>query len=97
MFFKPITSIHFEYEFWKNMRQPIIKNIIDGSEISLLITPIIGFNQSQQRLGYGLNFYNDYLDKYNHIYTIGLAYDFQRNDEFITDRRDKVINLIITN
>jgi 5-formyltetrahydrofolate cyclo-ligase len=97
MIFKPITTIHFEYEYWKNMRQPIIDTVVSGEDISLMIVPLIGFNDTKHRLGYGLNHYNNYLHSHEKIKTIGLAYDFQSNNDFITNRYDKVLDLIITN
>ncbi|MDR0674661.1 MAG: 5-formyltetrahydrofolate cyclo-ligase [Mycoplasmataceae bacterium] len=97
MFFKPITTIHFEYEYWKNMRQPSTSTIVNGDQITLMIIPLIGFNKTKHRLGYGFNHYNNYLNTHTNIRTIGLAYDFQRNDEFVINRYDKVLDLIITN
>jgi 5-formyltetrahydrofolate cyclo-ligase len=58
---------------------------------------MVGFNKRLQRLGYGLHFYNDYLKQTNKIYTVGLAYDFQLNNDFKTTTRDKILDIIITN
>jgi 5-formyltetrahydrofolate cyclo-ligase len=79
------------------MRQPITHNIINGNDISLMIVPLIGFNKTKHRLGYGFNHYNDYLRFHDKIETIGLAYDFQNNEEFMINQRDKMLDLIITN
>ncbi|MDR0825795.1 MAG: 5-formyltetrahydrofolate cyclo-ligase [Mycoplasmataceae bacterium] len=97
MFFKPITTIHFEYEYWKNMRQPVAGQTIDIKDIELMIVPVVAFNKRLQRLGYGLHFYNDYLKLTNKIYTVGLAYDFQLNNDFKTTARDKILDIMITN
>jgi 5-formyltetrahydrofolate cyclo-ligase len=96
MVFKPIRSVHFEHEYWKNMRQPTIQSTINGNDIETMVVPLIGFNNSNYRLGYGFNHYNDFLHTYN-IHTIGLAYDFQRNDDFVTNRYDKMLKMVITN
>jgi 5-formyltetrahydrofolate cyclo-ligase len=79
------------------MRQPTTPTIINGDNISLMIVPLIAFNKTNHRLGYGFNHYNKYLHTYSNIRTIGLAYDFQKNNDFITNRYDKVLDLIITN
>jgi 5-formyltetrahydrofolate cyclo-ligase len=79
------------------MRQPIIKSIVDCKDVELMIVPLIGFNKSNHRMGYGFNHYNDYLHNSKNIYTIGLAYEFQRNDEFITTSYDKMLDKIVTN
>jgi 5-formyltetrahydrofolate cyclo-ligase len=79
------------------MRQPSTSTIVNGDQITLMIIPLIGFNKTKHRLGYGFNHYNNYLNTHTNIRTIGLAYDFQRNDEFVINRYDKVLDLIITN
>jgi 5-formyltetrahydrofolate cyclo-ligase len=79
------------------MREPATNVIIDINDISLMLVPMVGYNKNNYRLGYGLNFYNTYLDIPNKIYTIGLAYQFQYNNEFITTNYDKILDTIITN
>jgi 5-formyltetrahydrofolate cyclo-ligase len=96
LLFKPIQSIHFKHEYWKNMKQPVTKDVIDGENIQLMIMPAIGFNDSHKRLGYGFHHYNKYLSKYSNIFTIGLAYQFQRNNQFTTTSFDKMLNKVIT-
>jgi 5,10-methenyltetrahydrofolate synthetase len=97
MEFKPIESIHFPFEYWKNMRQPLTNQVVLGDQISSMIIPMIAFSDTKKRLGYGFNHYNNYLHQYTKIYTIGLAYDFQRNNDFVVNRYDKMLNVIITN
>jgi 5-formyltetrahydrofolate cyclo-ligase len=79
------------------MRQPLTKTIIGIDDISLMLVPMIGYNKNNHRLGYGLNFYNAYLNVSNNIYTVGLAYQFQYNNEFITTNYDKILDTVITN
>jgi 5-formyltetrahydrofolate cyclo-ligase len=79
------------------MRQPVSAPTVKGNEIGLMIIPLIGFNTAKYRLGYGFNHYNNYLHYYGKIHTIGLAYSFQKNDDFVTNNYDKVLDLIITN
>jgi 5-formyltetrahydrofolate cyclo-ligase len=79
------------------MREPATKTIVHNQDISLMIVPTIAFNKSNYRLGYGLNFYNNFLEEEHNIYTIGLAYDFQLNNEFTTTKQDKSLDVIITN
>jgi 5-formyltetrahydrofolate cyclo-ligase len=97
MNFKPINTIHFDYGYWKSMREPTTNTIIHSQDISVMLVPIIAFNKSNHRLGYGLNFYNNFLQEEQNIYTIGLAYDFQLNNEFTTTKKDKPLDVIITN
>jgi 5-formyltetrahydrofolate cyclo-ligase len=79
------------------MRQPRIRSIVRPDDIELMVLPTIGFNKSNQRMGYGFHYYNNYLHTTKNIYTIGLSYDFQRNDEFITTSYDKMLDKVVTN
>jgi 5-formyltetrahydrofolate cyclo-ligase len=79
------------------MREPVTKSIVGINDIGLMLVPMIGYNKNNRRLGYGLNFYNAYLDTPNNIYTIGLAYQFQYNNDFITTNYDKILDTVITN
>lgn len=96
MVFKPITSINFEYEYWKSMRQPNTPVEIKGEDIKIMLIPMIGFSDKKKRLGFGFNHYNDYLTAHNKIFTIGLAYALQQSDTFVTTSRDKILDMIIT-
>lgn len=95
MKFVEITKINFEYEFWHSMKQPTSNKVINGNEIQLLIVPLIGFNKDNYRMGYGMNFYNNYL-KFNKIDTIGLAYSFQKTNDIILTNKDIKLDKIIT-
>lgn len=95
MYFVEIKSIDFKYEYWHSMKQPTNDTKILGNQISLLIVPLVGFNKDNYRMGYGMNFYNDYL-LLNHIQTIGIAYSFQKNDNITITNRDIKLNKIIT-
>lgn len=95
MKFIEIKNINFEYEFWHSMKQPKNNNVIDGINIQLLIIPLIGFNKDNYRMGYGMNFYNNYL-QFNKIETIGLAYSFQKTNDIIITNKDIKLDKIIT-
>jgi 5-formyltetrahydrofolate cyclo-ligase len=79
------------------MREPISSRVIHARNIDMMLVPMIAYNKTNHRLGYGLNFYNSYLESEHNIYTIGLAYNFQSNDEFVTTKVDKALDVIITN
>ncbi len=59
-----------------------------------VIVPGVAFSKKRERLGYGGGFYDRFLEK-NHIYTIGVAYDFQVIDELPIEKHDKVLDEII--
>lgn len=73
------------------------KNIITPD---VLLVPLLGFDKKKFRLGYGGGYYDRYIDKFQNkkkIFTIGLAYFFQRVDKLPVENFDKSLNYIITN
>ena len=77
-----------------NILEPVLdpKTIVDKP--GLMIVPVVGFN-GNIRMGYGKQYYNNYLtNRRNYLYTIGVAYDFQKNEEIEFDERDILLNEI---
>lgn len=77
-----------------NILEPVLdpKTIVDKP--GLMIVPVVGFN-GNIRMGYGKQYYNNYLtNRRNYLYTIGVAYDFQKNEEIEFDERDVLLNEI---
>lgn len=95
--FKKISSINFEYGWYKNCKIPLTGEIIPIKNISVMIFPLVIFNSK--------NYFSNYSNKsffdeifINDIKTlkIGLAYDFQKNDKFesssiLFNKLDKII------
>lgn len=69
------------------------KNVIDGK--GLMIVPIVGF-KGLKRVGFGHQYYNNYLLNRNHIYTLGVAYDFQEIKEDVFTEHDVPLSEIRT-
>lgn len=60
----------------------------------LMLVPIVGFT-GKTRIGYGKQFYNNYLsNRQDTLYTIGVAYDFQKVEGIEPDARDVELNEI---
>ena len=53
----------------------------------LMIVPVIGFC-GKSRLGFGKNYYNNYLRDRNYIHTIGVAYSFQEVKDLEREPKD---------
>lgn len=70
------------------------KNIID--QPGLMIVPLVGYYNSNVRIGYGKQYYNNYLsNRQKTIYTIGVGYKFQKIDDLdLVDERDIHLNEI---
>lgn len=68
------------------------KTIVD--QPGLMIVPLVGFS-GKKRVGYGMQYYNNYLSsRKEFLYTIGVAYDFQENDELTFSDKDIPLNEI---
>lgn len=75
------------------IKEPISKKVISSD--GLMIVPLLGFKGSY-RLGYGGNFYNNYLKKHRELYTIGIGYKCQVLTEDFQNENDIPLNEIIS-
>ena len=66
----------------------------------LMLVPILAFDKKKYRLGYGKGFYDRYLNKYlkqfKNIFTVGIAFSFQRHHNLPVNRNDVKLDYIIT-
>ena len=66
---------------------------------SVLLMPLVAFDKSFNRIGYGGGFYDRYIDKTKKnkkIITIGLAYSFQEVKRVPTNKYDIKLDFIVT-
>ena len=66
---------------------------------SVLLVPLLAFDNNFNRIGYGGGFYDRYIKKIKKnkkIITIGLAYSFQRVKKIPTNKYDMKLDFIIT-
>ena len=64
-----------------------------------MIVPLVGFDKSKFRLGYGGGFYDRYLEKISQIKkctTIGLAFSHQKVNKINIEKFDRKLDLILT-
>ena len=65
----------------------------------ILLVPLVAYDESNNRIGYGGGFYDRYINKlkrYKKIVTIGLAYSFQKVKKIPVDENDVKLDFIIT-
>ena len=66
----------------------------------VMLLPILAFDRSKYRLGYGKGYYDRYLNKYlkkfKNILTVGVAFSFQRHHKLPINNNDVKLNYIIT-
>ena len=67
---------------------------------SIILVPILAFNENKHRLGYGGGFYDRYLNKYikmhKNILTVGVAFSFQKHHKLPVNKKDVKLNYILT-
>ena len=66
---------------------------------SIILVPILAFNENKHRLGYGGGFYDRYFEKnlkFKKIIKIGLAFSFQKIKKLPVNKFDKKLDGIIT-
>ena len=66
----------------------------------IMLVPILAFDKNKYRLGYGKGYYDRYLKKYlqqfKNIFTVGVAFSFQRHHKLPINQNDVKLDFIIT-
>ena len=76
--------------------EPISNKIVYPN---ILLVPLVAFDRSLNRIGYGGGFYDRYIDKIKKnkkITTIGLAYSFQKVKKVPINKYDIKLDFVIT-
>jgi len=68
---------------------------VESIKIDLVLLPGLAFSEGGLRLGYGKGVYDRLLANTNAL-KIGIAYDFQVIDHFVSEPHDLKVNFIIT-
>ena len=67
---------------------------------NIMLVPLIAFDKNKFRLGYGKGFYDRYLNKYlkvfKNIFTVGVAFSFQKHHNLPINKKDVKLNYILT-
>lgn len=76
---------------------PSKESLVRPHELELVVVPLVGFTGSGARLGMGGGYYDRILKQISpNCLKLGLAYDFQRNDEIESKDWDVPLDEIIT-
>ena len=62
----------------------------------LIVVPLLAFDKSKNRLGYGKGYYDKFLRKNKNITTIGLAFSFQKYNKIVSLKHDVKLSYILT-
>lgn len=100
MEFYEINSLQDVVLGYKNIPEPKVTDVPYQNENlskSLMIMPLVGFDNHKNRLGYGGGFYDRYLQRFPALTKFALAFECQRyEDELPTEETDIRAELIIT-
>lgn len=67
-----------------------------GSEADTILLPMLGFDRTGGRIGYGAGYYDRFLEKFPDLRKIGLAFSCQEMDSLPLDETDVRMDHIIT-
>ena len=104
----PKIKKNYQMEFYSwSIKEPLIinkygipeptSNIIEYPDI--LLVPLVAYDKDLNRIGYGGGFYDRYIRKIKDkkkIFTIGIAYSFQKVNKVLINKHDIKLDFIIT-
>ncbi len=105
----PVTKKNNEMDFYKWSFQDSLKISYQGIPEpntrkkvfpDVLIVPLVGFDNSKFRLGYGGGFYDRYIVKlsnFKKVFTVGFAFSFQKIKKIPINKFDQKLDFILTN
>lgn len=76
--------------------EPMTKEKISPSQIDLMIVPMLGFDITLHRVGYGRGYYDRYFSRGFKGYKLGLAFSFQQVDFITSDSYDIALDEVLT-
>lgn len=70
--------------------------LLDGGLIDAIIVPMLGFDDSLHRLGYGGGYYDRLLAAHPEAYTVGVCFDLGKVARLPIEPHDVSLNCIVT-
>ena len=67
-----------------------------GEDVETILLPMLGFDRTGGRIGYGAGYYDRFLEKYPDLRKIGLAFSCQEIEKLPLDNTDVLMDTIIT-
>lgn len=75
--------------------EPVEKNFIQKHELEAIVVPLVGFNESNYRIGQGKGYYDRYLQDLSGTF-IGVAYEFQKVNFHFEEKHDIKLKKTLT-
>jgi 5-formyltetrahydrofolate cyclo-ligase len=69
---------------------------IAAAELDLIFLPLVGWDQSGNRLGMGAGYYDRALERHPRALKVGLAHSFQEVDKIPSDAWDIALDVVLT-
>ena len=76
--------------------EPTNPQLIDLTEIDVVVAPLVAFSNSGRRLGRGGGYYDRIMKKCEHTLYIGVAHSCQQSNDIETDDHDIPLDAIVT-
>jgi len=95
MHFYEIQSLDDLKEGHFHVLEPITNSLIHPQDIDLMIVPMLAYNQSFHRVGYGKGYYDKYFSHGFHGYKLGIAFSWQYIENIEYDEYDQQLDEII--
>ena len=94
MFFAEIKNLNYLQTGHYNIPEPT--ETTQARKADMILVPGVVFSTKGERIGQAGGFYDRFLER-NHVYSIGVAYDFQLRDEIETQPHDMNVDMVISN
>ncbi|MDE5714044.1 MAG: 5-formyltetrahydrofolate cyclo-ligase [Muribaculaceae bacterium] len=78
-----------------HIEEPVGEDVVEPSEIEMIVVPAVAYDRKGNRLGRGKGFY-DRLLKTTKAAKIGVGYEFQLVDEVPVEPHDQGVDIVIT-
>lgn len=78
------------------IEEPAQVEFVDPCEIELVLAPLVAFSSSGHRLGRGGGYYDRVFYDITQTALVGVGYDFQHTDDFITRTNDRPLDAVVT-
>lgn len=74
---------------------PLAENLVDVSQLEVMVTPLIAYDSKKNRIGYGRGYYDSALSQCPG-FKVGVAYTLQKVEDFQPESHDIPMDMIVT-
>jgi 5-formyltetrahydrofolate cyclo-ligase len=72
------------------------KKVLLCDETTLVIVPLLAFNDEKYRIGYGGGYYDRFMKKNKALTYVGVGFEWQKSEELPTEDFDCKLDIIVT-